>query len=92
MNKEDNHDLKELKDWLQVEITGIKTDIEVIRRGVYGDKENGVQGLIDYNKDQAERISKLELFSNKLKWLGAVIGLIAGAIGSQMGEWITKLK
>jgi hypothetical protein len=43
--------------------------VEKISRGVYGDPDNGVDGLIKENKDQEKRISALEDHQKKQKWM-----------------------
>ncbi len=47
---------------------------EKIERGLYGDEDNGVKGLIKDSEDQDERIKKLE--KSKWKERGIIGGLI----------------
>lgn len=51
----------------------ILEQVEKINRGVYGDKDNGVKGLIKENQDQEERIKSLEDTRKHAKyWVGGV--------------------
>ena len=47
--------------------------IEEIRRGLYGDKQNGVKGLIDNRDEDHRRILKLEDTKKKMLWTGGGI-------------------
>lgn len=45
--------------------------VEKLNRGVYGDPDNGVKGLIKENQDQEERIKSLEDTRKHAKyWVG----------------------
>lgn len=99
MNSIEKNTLKDLKEYLTEEITEIKQEISIIKRGVYGDPDNKVVGLIDYNKNAHDKIahlekkiSKLETFKSKLVWLVSLIGVGMGSAGSLALEYITKLK
>lgn len=37
-------------------------EVETIKRGIYGDEQNGVKGLIATDREQHNRIKKLEEF------------------------------
>jgi hypothetical protein len=50
-------------------------DLETIKRGIYGDKQNGVPGLLQENKDQEERIKKLEELKKKGTYMVAGVTL-----------------
>jgi hypothetical protein len=49
----------------------MREDMAVLKRGVYGDKINGVRGLLERQDSDEERIDKIE----KRQWkVGAMIG------------------
>jgi hypothetical protein len=49
----------------------MREDMSVIKRGVYGDKINGVKGLLERQDHDEERIDKIE----KRQWkVGAMMG------------------
>ena len=45
--------------------------VNSIHRGVYGDPENKVLGLIDHRKDHEKRITNLEDTRKKALWYGS---------------------
>lgn len=49
----------------------IEDDIHTIKRGVYGDEANGVKGLIETDREQHQRIKKLEEVKSKAVWVVA---------------------
>lgn len=62
-------------------LSRIEHEVYTIKRGVYGDKENGKLGLIETDLQQHERLKKLEDFRKKAIYLGtgaiAVIEVLA---------------
>lgn len=56
-------------------------EVQEIHRGVYGDKKNGVKGLIDTDKEQHERIKSLEDTRKKGLWIGS------GVLLALQGVW-----
>lgn len=50
-------------------INRIETDIHTIKRGVYGDPENMVKGLIETDREQHIRIKSLENLKKKIIWV-----------------------
>jgi|GEM_PF-3632102 len=69
---------------------GIEKMLAKIDRGVYGDFENKVPGLIDTDKQQHKRIKSLEDTRKKAVWVGA--GIIAALELAWHGfkEWFHK--
>jgi len=49
----------------------IRHELHTVKRGVYGDKENGRPGLIETDLEQHKRIKNLEEFRNKAVWIAA---------------------
>lgn len=56
-----------------------QVEIATIKRGIYGDPQNKVKGLIETDKDQEARIKSLEDDRKKVKWTAA--GLVVGLQG-----------
>ena len=46
-------------------------EISTIKRGIYGDEENMVKGLIEIDREQHDRIRSLEQSKNKVYWFGS---------------------
>ena len=68
MNASDNHNITELNKYLREEIPKINNNLSKIERAIYGDPVNGVQGLIDYNKQTQHEMKKMEVrFSENVK-------------------------
>lgn len=65
------------------QLNEISQELHTVKRGVYGDKENGRPGLIETDKEQHKRIKDLEEFRKKALWFGsgaiAIIELAAHA-------------
>lgn len=62
---------------LEKMLTSVVVDINQIKRGVYGDPQNQVLGLIDTDKSQHKRIKSLEDSRKKALWAGgAIIGFL----------------
>jgi len=61
----------------------LETDVQTIKRGVYGDKENGVKGLIETDREQHGRIRDLEQTKSKALWAGSGI-LVSIEVGWQI--------
>jgi hypothetical protein len=77
-------------------IDHIMRKVDKIDRGVYGDPDNGVDGLIKENKDQEKRLFTLELqsqehekFRKDLKWW---IGKVAAGVSLACGIVWTLIK
>ena len=51
-------------------------ELQTIRRGIYGDKENGVPGLLANDKDQEKRLKSLEEFKKKIVYTVGGITLV----------------
>lgn len=62
------------------QLTRIETDVQTIKRGVYGDQQNKVKGLIQTDQEQHLRIKKLENVKSKVIWIGLGIILAFEAI------------
>lgn len=68
MNASDNHNITELNNYLREEIPKINNNLSKIERAIYGDPDNGVQGLIDYNKQTQLEMHKIDRrFENKIE-------------------------
>lgn len=77
-------------------IDHILRKVDKIDRGVYGDPDNGVDGLIKENKHQEVRLTALEVqvaehdkFRKDLKWW---IGKIAAGVSVGVGVVWTLIK
>ncbi len=72
-------------------------EVDIIKRGVYGDEDNDVPGLIDHQRDHLSKILDLqrgqkqyEEDKKRVLWIGAgVIAFLQLAIHSVV-EWIKK--
>lgn len=68
-----------------VTLKRMEEEILTIKRGVYGDQPNKIKGLIETDREQHERIKKLENLKNKAIWV------LAGAIGLFEGlHWLNE--
>jgi len=61
-------------------LNDIMVEVETIKRGVYGDEDNEVKGLIHHHRDHLDRIMHLEDTKKKAIWFGsgAIVFLQAG--------------
>jgi len=72
-------ELREMIFGISGNVNHLSTEVQTIKRGVYGDKENGVKGLID-------RIKNVE--NLKLKIMGAG----GGAFGiAELIHWLKEM-
>lgn len=71
-------------------VGNLSNEVQTIKRGVYGDEENDVLGLITTDKLQHKRIKSLEDSRKKALWVGGTIiaGLELAWHGIQ--EWFMK--
>jgi hypothetical protein len=53
------------------QLNRMETEIQTIKRGVYGDQQNKVKGLIQTDLEQHVRIKKLEDVKKKAIWIAA---------------------
>lgn len=53
---------------LEEKVDKILKHVEKMDRGIYGDLDNGTPGLIKENKNQEDRIVKLEESQKKIKY------------------------
>jgi len=58
------------KDELILILKRIETEVHTIKRGVYGDKDNDVKGLIQTDREQEMRIKSLEDTKKQAIWFG----------------------
>lgn len=62
----------------------ITKDVQTIKRGLYGDEENGTKGLIARQQKDEERLDKIELHIKKdtlrRKWFAGILAAIGAAI------------
>lgn len=65
-------------------IKAIAVEVGTIKRGVYGDPDNKVSGLIDTDREQHKRIKSLEESRKKALFFGG--GLVAAFEG--LWHWL----
>lgn len=58
------------KDELILILKRIEAEVHTIKRGVYGDKDNDVKGLIQTDREQDARIRSLEDTKKQALWFG----------------------
>ncbi|HUQ67174.1 MAG TPA: hypothetical protein VM101_13515 [Flavitalea sp.] len=87
MSQNENDKLDRLLQRFDDHAKETKDELATIKRGIYGDKPNGVVGLIETDKDQEKRISALEDGQKKQIW---TIGGFASAF-SVLGAFIWYL-
>ena len=58
----------------------IAREVQTIKRGVYGDEDNEVPGLIDHAKDHNKRIKSLEDTKKQALWWGGGVLLTLNAM------------
>lgn len=75
MTIEETRHLDDRFDELSKMIGSLSSEIQTVKRGVYGDEPNGVLGLIQTDKEQHKRIKSLEGTRAKALWTFG--GLIA---------------
>ena len=99
MNQKDNHNLTEIHDLLTKELKEINNKLDKMDRAIYGDAENQVLGLIDYNKeardsmkDIEERVHTLEKIKSSMKYYISGLATAASLGGASVWEWITRMK
>lgn len=63
----------EEKRYFESKFNPLQTRVDDLYRGVYGDEQNSVPGLIDTDKSQHQRIKSLEDLRKKVLWIGAGI-------------------
>ena len=77
--------------YLVTAVEGLVIDVHTIKRGIYGDKENGVHGLIDRQKADEERLDNLEAHINKeklkKKWLVAALAFVVALFEGIVHSW-----
>lgn len=67
----------------------IMDEVRTIKRGMYGDSENGVKGLIQRQEEDEKQIKELKGFRNKMIWAGS--GLVLGVQGIwEFIKWKSK--
>jgi hypothetical protein len=71
-------------------IDHIMRKVDKIDRGVYGDPDNGVDGLIKENKDQEKRLKSLEDDGRKQKWMVAGFSFSVPVVVTLVREWLSK--
>lgn len=55
----------------------IEGDVQTIKRGMYGDEQNNVKGLIALDDEKHRRIKKLEESKKKLLWfIGGALTIV----------------
>lgn len=74
------------QEYFDKKFNGLNIKVDKLERGVYGDPDNKVKGLIDTDRDQHERIKSLEDTRKKGLWVGG------GILLALQGVWhlITK--
>lgn len=72
-------------------LTGMKDmaeEVHKIRRGMYGDPENNVDGLIRISANQDKRIRSLEDTRKKALWVGGSLLAIIEGGWHGLKEWL----
>lgn len=74
------------QEYFDKKFNGLNIKVDKLERGVYGDPDNKVKGLIDTDREQHERIKSLEDTRKKGLWVGG------GILLALQGFWhlITK--
>jgi len=63
-------------------------EVQSIKRGVYGDKDNGVNGLIHHQRDHLQRLIDLEESKKKAIWFGSGAIVVLTGIWHFLIEWL----
>jgi len=63
------------------EVAGLAKEVNTVKRGVYGDEENGIKGLIHTNHEQQKDIDSLKETRKKGMWI------FSGALMALQGLW-----
>ena len=79
-----------MSDQQEDKLDKIIAKLETIERGVYGDPQNQVPGLIETDRSQDKRITALEDQNKKQKYTIAGIGLASGIGFPYFIEWVKK--
>jgi hypothetical protein len=58
----------------------LSDDVELIKRGLYGDEKNNVEGLIKSHADDHKRLNSLEIKWNKVAAVGGAFGIVLWGI------------
>ena len=85
---------KALEDFISTQNDHNKKVMDIvytIKRGLYGDEANLVQGLMERQLDDEKRIRSLELFRNKLIWMSAGAILALEAVIKGVTWWVSQL-
>lgn len=76
-----------------------KAELSTIRRGVYGDPENKVPGLMDRQLEDEKRIGELESHNKKedlqkktILWVVGIVFTVIQAVGIAVWEFVKSLK
>jgi hypothetical protein len=70
----------------------LMAEVQTIKRGVYGDKNNGVNGLIHHQRDHLQRIIDLEDSKKKAVWFGAGAIAILQVLWHLVIDWFKTHK
>ena len=77
----------------------VKTELATIKRGVYGDPDNKVPGLMDRQVEDERRITALEEEQKKQRiqkktamWVLGIVATAVQAVGITIYEFIKSLK
>jgi hypothetical protein len=80
MTQEDKEYLDEKFAFTNHQTASLKTTVDKIERGVYGDEDNDVPGLLQNSRDHHRRIKVFEEIKKKAIWISAGVLLVAEAI------------
>lgn len=61
-------------------IDNLSEEVDVVKRGVYGDEKNSVPGLIQNSESQNKRIKVLEEIKKRFVWIAGGVLLVIEAI------------
>ena len=89
--KEMEMSLEQNVKYLVTAVEGLVVDVHTIKRGLYGDKDNGVHGLIDRQKADEDRLDNIENHINreklKKKWWAAALAFAVALIEGIVHFW-----
>lgn len=78
-------------DKLMSELKSVRSEVQTIKRGVYGDDDNDVPGLIDHQRNHLERIMSLEETRKKAFWFGTGAIVVLQVLWHFIVDWFKKL-
>lgn len=87
MSKDEQNILTKIYD----KIEGLESSVETIRRGVYGDKDNNVMGLLDRQEVDEQERQKMKEEMSSIKNSTWKLTLLIASLGTGIGYLIKFL-